>query len=359
MSESKKCEEVNDLSLKDLRKFSLAKFSGKREDWCHFKYGASLSFGNIDERFSEMLKLTSTKLTDKSETNIAFVKRAATLLFGKLYDAMPSNPSHLKTLLETANLWTHGDADLVKSDHADFNKPLIDVAHPGFVWDLLTKRFERKNVVEKQNLTASLFLLRMAESSKPIEDFQNLHSNILDICMQLEHMGDPIPESIKRLVLTTALPKSTVLTRELNKWKDASFATLVDNLFVFFSESESSKDLPDSSSNSRLDLTPTTSVMSLGLRSKSANKHCSHCDKTGHTVDTCFKLHPCKNCGMRGHNEERCFSNSESSHVDSCAYCGSFGHLETDCRIKKRAEMMKQKRLQSVTVESSEDVLIF
>ena len=116
--------------------------------------------------------------------------RAATLLFGKLYDAMPSKPSHLKTLLETANLWTHGDADLVKSDHADFNKPLIDVAHPGFVWDLLTKRFERKNVVEKQNLTASLFLLRMAESSKPIEDFQNLHSNILDICMQLEHMGD-------------------------------------------------------------------------------------------------------------------------------------------------------------------------
>ena len=40
-------------------------------------------------------------------------------------------------------------------------------------------------------------------------------------------------------------------------------------------------------------------------------KKCSHCDK-GHTVEACWRKHPCPHCGRIGHNPNFCFSLNQS-----------------------------------------------
>ncbi len=39
---------------------------------------------------------------------------------------------------------------------------------------------------------------------------------------------------------------------------------------------------------------------------ESTRPSCTHCQKSGHTVEKCFRLQTCSFCGEKGHNDDYC-----------------------------------------------------
>ena len=51
---------------------------------------------------------------------------------------------------------------------------------------------------------------------------------------------------------------------------------------------------------------------------------CSHCNRTGHTMDRCWGLNPCNICGLKNHFDKRCWN--KECNKDFMAGC-----IKIDC----------------------------
>ena len=57
---------------------------------------------------------------------------------------------------------------------------------------------------------------------------------------------------------------------------------------------------------------------------------CTECGKTGHNVDSCYRLARCSKCSKTGHTEKICRTNL------NCRKCGRQGHTVENCTSRCR-----------------------
>jgi histone deacetylase 1/2 len=58
----------------------------------------------------------------------------------------------------------------------------------------------------------------------------------------------------------------------------------------------------------------------------SSQQYCSECQRPGHTVEKCFRLHKCTFCDRFGHESKRCFANPESPDYQGSSLSKNFGN---------------------------------
>jgi hypothetical protein len=313
--------------------------------WEIFKFSVIVLLNSIDPRLSMFLKDAKIPIQSDSELR-EWYKSVSGILFSKLFTAMPTD---LRLLLMHLPHWTCGDAGLVESNHLDFNKDLIETAHPYLVWAKLCERFEPKNVVEQQNLLKNFMDSQMEKSSSNnclVETFQNFYTRLLAEKSRLKNLGEQISDGILRLVLIKGLPKSDILDRELGNWKTLPFNQLLDKLVEFFSEQDSkasrSREKPKTATPMVLP-DGETNLLALSHASSNSKFVCSFCGRTGHTEDKCFRKKTCRLCGKLGHIDKFC-----PNSIEGCDYCGQTNHIISDCRIKVQADALKSRKAANI-----------
>ena len=79
------------------------------------------------------------------------------------------------------------------------------------------------------------------------------------------------------------------------------------------------------------------------VQSATTPKHCTHCNKDGHTVDVCRKRIR-QEKAAKAEQAQSDDATSADEEEEPCTYCNREGHTENECRIKQRAMKRAQKK---------------
>ena len=204
--------------------------------------------------------------------------------------------------------------------------------------------YEANTPAQKQGLWRQL-----QEIKQKGNDFESMLSELQTKASEINASGQEVPEHLLQSIMYSALPKSAVpMITQLNT-QNVNMDNSITQLRSYFKTQEAyanngKKKQENTSESKVLDFTSTPSKPNKG-------KYCTKCRLRGHTVGTCWRLHP----ELRPETkEEQHGGNAPFLRGVKCYYCNKMGHRQDTCK-KKQYDARKPNSKKKVRVVEVED----
>jgi len=229
---------------------------------------------------------------------------------------------------------------------------LDELAHVATMFSHLRTQYEPTTQSEKQAVWGKLEQLQMKGN-----DFETLYTQLTMIAAELQSVGQAVTQEKLYAVLIKALPRSALPVIATIQAEEKTFDQAVKILRTYFRTQQSwtlGRATSRGAGGESTDDMEILDIKQQGWRQGQGKDRpiCEHCRKPGHTMDTCWRLHPELKKGRPARP-----SAVQVAYSGMCLFCGHLGHTQAQCKLKQVIELRKGKNglITKITNTSQEE----
>ena len=217
---------------------------------------------------------------------------------------------------------------------------LDELAHVATMFSHLRTQYEPTTQSEKQAVWGKLEQLQMKGN-----DFETLYTQLTMIAAELQSVGQAVTQEKLYAVLIKALPRSALPVIATIQAEEKTFDQAVKILRTYFRTQQSwtlGRATSRGAGGESTDDMEILDIKQQGWRQGQGKDRpiCEHCRKPGHTMDTCWRLHPEL---KRGRPAPAPPSAVQVARSGMCFFCGHLGHTQAQCKLKQAIDLRKVK----------------